>query len=276
MTDQLTATVTAKLGQGSIEVPRVEESSLLLKNGQELEGYKALLNPATGHVFNMVTDAYVTTTHEEILFDVEAVLAEHPEVGKIERKIELIGDNSEKLRATYVLSDWTIDIGHGDSVNPRIEVFNSYDGSWAKRMNWGALRLICSNGLVVGEAFATYRREHHQIFRIEDMAEQIEVGFAQFESHTEAWKNWVDVNTTSTEVEKTLEAMKFTKTEAAEILTLEEEGSKTRLETVGIDGGTNQWILYNVIMQYLTHKVASHVKRARYEARARRLFALAA
>jgi hypothetical protein len=49
---------------------------------------------------------------------------------------------------------------NGDSITPRILVFNSYDGSSAFHIHVGFIRWACSNGMIAGDSFFSQRIVH--------------------------------------------------------------------------------------------------------------------
>jgi hypothetical protein len=245
--------------------------------------YKALVNPIDQAVYTVVTDDYQLVTHESIIDSVEAELAKHPEYGSHKRTIT-VQPTSGKMKLEYVFPEVKTTIRRNDTINPRWIFYNSYNGSWAVRGMFGAFRLVCSNGLIIGTKFATYRKEHHQ-FGTDDaadhLAEFVSRSMEAYSLQSEIWKSWVDRTLDRDHASSIVSRMGFTKSQHSRLLELPETDTGEDLLSVFgvIDPKTSEviveptrdtitaWVLYCIITQFITHKVTSITKQKRFENR---------
>jgi len=68
-----------------------------------------------------------------------------------------------------------------DSLNLRLECFNSVEGNSRLIIVFGWLRFICSNGMIVGETIAEIRDIHNRHMELKKITELIKDGMSQIE-----------------------------------------------------------------------------------------------
>lgn len=293
---------------GEMEFPKVAEMELGCGMGGTgvylpLDTHKALINPESASIsggdadkdkpflYSIVTKDYVLIRHEDLIAKVEGVMAEFPEYG--EREVEVGFGPGGRMRLEYSFPEIQYDIGRGgvgDLVHPTWTFFNSYDGGWALRGLFGAFRLVCSNGLVIGEKFAHYRQEHHQLEEdVELLKQTMRNGMERFSVQTEIWKGWVDRVMERAEAEHVARKINWSPGQWNRLL--EEPESQTGIQLQNLFGrperkengvvvpeivptltSITKWELFNVITQFITHGIESMVKRRRLEDMARRTF----
>jgi hypothetical protein len=73
--------------------------------------------------------------------------------------------------------------------NPRIMITNSSDGTCSFQMHTGVFRLICSNGLIVGNSHRDIAIPHIHTYK-EEILEQLDVAALRFNSIGEQISNW--------------------------------------------------------------------------------------
>jgi len=233
------------------------------------EGYTGIINPETGHLFSIVSPKYRIVQHTEILEKIEETIAAHIEYGSFQRKI-LTFDNGAKLQAKYTFPDVSVSIDNSsDLIHPSIEVRNGYDGIWNFGVLFGAFRLVCSNGLVIGQKVLNFHKKHFnpaQFFLKQDMLSD---SMEQFSEQANIWKTWSNKVMEQAQIEHELEAMELREKEI--------EGIKTLVETsTGISliaqQAITQWIFYNILTQYITHNVTSINRQIELEAKMRKMF----
>jgi hypothetical protein len=120
----------------------------------EVDGWTGVFNPEVGRVVSVVTDAYALIPNSEVHRLIDPVLQD---AGfNMKREIDISG------KRHY----WEYEFGspfepiQGDEYKLWILVRNSYDRTLALRFTGGFYRLVCSNGLVVGEDGLTARIVH--------------------------------------------------------------------------------------------------------------------
>ena len=232
-----------------------------------VEGKSALVDLRTGKVYNVITGEYRVIKHEDVIDMLECAVDENPDFGTAERTIWMSGDGA-RMRAEYKFLDTPTEIihqGKSDLVYPSIMAYHSYDGKWAIRALFGAWRMVCSNGLVIGEKWAVYRREHHQPLEKDgrDLKATISNGMEKFSDYTEMWKSWVDRITTVKEYEDAMETIGFGPKEQEVIGKEVEVSSGIKIEDGYKHKTLSLWVFYNILCQYITHKVEGEVRKAR-------------
>jgi hypothetical protein len=241
-----------------------------------IEGYKALVGvdedeEKDGRLFNIVTDDYQLVRHEEVIAMAQSVVAEMPEYGEPRTRLWL-PQNGAKMRAEWRFPEVEYEVESGDLINPKFEMFNSYDGGWALRGMFGAFRLICTNGLTVGVKFAQYRREHHQPMNgTEDLKKIIILGMEQMSDQIELWKTWVDKVTTLKDYETVMTGMKWNKKEEEALGHEIEKSSGITIDDAKMRT-LSYWLFYNLVAQFITHKVESAIRLERLRGRMQRMF----
>jgi hypothetical protein len=74
-------------------------------------------------------------------------------------------------------------------LTPEIIVSNSYDGTSAFRLMMGIFRLVCANGLIVGQAYESIRVVHvgDALTKVLDAAHRVQVQTQEIGSQIETW-----------------------------------------------------------------------------------------
>lgn len=99
--------------------------------------------------------------------------------------------NKKKSKDWLTLEHEAFKVGND---NIRIEVTNSYDGSTALNIMGGIGRLVCSNGLVVGTDFETFRFIH----KGDKIYEKLENAYEKIVAKLEELKNKVELLNSTT------------------------------------------------------------------------------
>ena len=99
---------------------------------------------------------------------------------------------ARRMRVIYRFYKKSVEIKKGDTVNPELHLFNSYDITWPFIVLIGAFRFVCANGLVVGEKYLHLRKRHVYHFDQMDIKEQVSTALKRFNLQTNQWKKWTD------------------------------------------------------------------------------------
>ncbi len=235
-------------------------------NLQRADKYKAIVNSEIGKVFSIVSQDYKLIRHEDAIQQIEDVINEFPELGKYNVKTEFYKEGA-RMRRNYCFKEIFVEIATRDTVNPELQLFNSYDTSWALFVLLGAFRLICTNGLVVGKKFLHLRKRHIYDLDQIDLKKQVSTALNRFNLQTEQWKKWAKLQLTETTYRKVMETMKFGK------MATEEIKNRTTQEAERFtDSGfpiMSLWIFFNVLTWYITHRAVSLNHRVEMERKLR-------
>ena len=160
------------------------------------------------------------------------------------------------MRLQVTFPELTLNDGRSD-VNMSLYIHNSYDGSEGVRMYWGAIRGICSNGMVFGEVLARYYSKHTSGIVIDNLKDQIEDTYDQ-----------IPVIKQRIEILQNLEVTDELKESISDKL-----GKGISDFVAEQEVPENQWKLYNYLTYYISHVVQQRM-RASYQMKVSRLFQL--
>jgi len=113
------------------------------RNGEPTKKTK-ILREDTGEMISLLSNIYTLVPNVEVHKTIQSVF------GEIEPKTYF--SDGYYSRFSYVLEDRTKKVAVNDIVAMMINVENSYDGSKRLRVSIDLLRLVCSNGMRVGES----------------------------------------------------------------------------------------------------------------------------
>ena len=252
--------------------PQVKEQPVFFgrKNYQMTEDYKAIVNPETNNLYSIVSSKYKLIKHEEVISGVEEALWEVPEYGQTDRRVELTNDGS-KMRTTFKFPEISVNVG-SDLIHPQIVVYNSYDTTLGLRIDFGAFKVICSNGLTIGYKVFHYNKKHFASLDIQTVLQGLKESLNQFSEQRELWKTWVDKQLEMEEAKTILSKLELNKKEEREIGLEVEKQSGITLLPWDASQWITKWILFNILAQYITHRVKSITRRFTLENQMRRLF----
>jgi hypothetical protein len=268
--------------QAGLSFPEVELTTVEVA-GITADNYKAVRNVETEQIYDIVSPKYKLVRHEKVLKNVEEVLEKNPDFGSYSKHVFLYKDGA-RMRTKYRFDDAQVVVkfrGKDDIMNPTLEVFNSYDRSCKHTVMLGAFRLVCTNGLVVGETFAKYRKRHMPDLYLEDVQHALKGGFTALDTQRQQWQDWTSTPLLPEKFEKVEKKLDLNNKETTLLLEEPEMGTNANLArwlALHEMGGKwekeaeeymNMWIFYNILTQFTTHHIASEVRRQQLEDRIR-------
>jgi hypothetical protein len=241
------------------------------------EGKYAIIDqskPEGQQLFGIASDQYTLVFHEEVVHKVHEVLNELPEYGAPDIDIRLPNNGGKlKMVCTFTDVEHTITNGNNpDKLNPKIEVFNSYDLGWKFRCLFGAYRLVCSNGLVIGDVFGQYSNRHVRTLSTTAFKEAIELGMVNYSEQIGLWRKWAEMQINQTQYDEVWEGLPLSENQQKEIEELPEARTKTLLLEDLRKNDLTLWQFQNVVTQYVTHEIPSEVRRTNLEPQIARVF----
>ena len=223
-------------------------------NLQRTEKYKAIVNPATDKVYAIVSKDYKLIRHEDAVWKIERIIDDYPDLGNYKTKTRFYNGGG-RMCSTYRFYEKSIKIKSGDSVNPQLLLFNSYDTSWPFVVILGAFRIFCSNGLVIGEKYMHLRKRHVYDFNQMDIDKVVSTALKRLKLQTNQWKKWTSRELTVKTYGKVMKTMKFGKKSVAEI------ENRISREASGVTDDKfpvlSLWIFYNILTWFITHRAVS-------------------
>ena len=195
----------------------------------------AMIDSSNHRLFGIHSDLYRLARHEEGIALLDEAVSKNPEFGKPEYNVELY-DEGRRMKAIARFPEVEIPVTKKtrDIVNPTIEYTNSYDGGWAEKLVLGAYRLVCSNGLIVGQKFLMARSVHAGETRPEQFMMGVADALDNFSMQVGLWKQWAD--------------KKLQREEVLKDVNITDDVGNTLIST---------WLFFNILTAYITHKVAS-------------------
>jgi len=237
---------------------------------------KAIVNPVTNHVFAVASGKYNLVTHQEVMENVEEVIERENSLGTFSKNISL-DKHGGRMRTTYTFSDMSIPVGDNkDLINPSIEVFNSYDLSWRHSVMAGAFRVLCSNGLVVGNKYMNYRKKHNPDLYLQDVQRALQGGLEKMTEQSTLWKQWSEEDMNKTVTEKIIKESGLNNKETEALVSTKEASTGLTLDAFlnfenTVQTIMNKWIFFNIFTQFLTHQIKSESRRVQLENNLRKL-----
>lgn len=224
----------------------------------KIQGYKAIVAPGESkdNVISVVKDSYKLIKNKHLI---EPFMEQVSKLGvrwKIDPSHSFCKLNRMRLQITFpdiLLYDEDSDIP--------LSVFlhNSYDQSEGVRLFWGAIRSICSNGMIFGSILGTFYAKHTQGFTFDQFYE--EFGNASDKIYT---------------VQEHIQALQEKPVETELMKQLQKELGKRRMKQIASTDqlpDKSQWHLFNDITFYISHDV-DKPKRADLQMKVSKVFAL--
>lgn len=216
--------------------------------------YQSIIKAEDNSLISVMSDSYRLVRNEEVIIPIMEQLHNLDSKWYIDDSHSFVTDSRMRLQVTF--PDLTFHDGRSD-IALSVFLHNSYNGSEGVRLFWGAIRGICSNGMVFGKVLAKFYARHTSGITIENLKEQVELTYEQIpviQNRIQILQN-IEVTKTLTEsVDK-----KLGKTISKFI----EEQPRS----------DNQWILYNYLTYYISHLIDKRL-RGGYQMQVSRMFNL--
>ncbi len=216
--------------------------------------YKSIVHGETGELISIMKDTYNLIPNEQIIIPLMEQLETLDSSWIIDPSHSYVDNNRMRLQITF--PELTFNDGESD-IALSLFVHNSYDGSEGVRLFWGAIRGICSNGMVFGKVLAKYYGRHTNGIQLMNMKERVEQTYEQIP----VIRNRIEVLKRLSVSEETYGAIR------------EELGANASVYTAQQPTAPNQWVLYNYLTWYISHVVDLRM-RAAYQLKVSKLFKL--
>lgn len=229
-----------------------------------IEGMRAIVDQNTGKMFSLASENYKIVKYEEIIKMVELSSLKFPEFGKPHIVPRVFNDGS-KIVVSCKFPDVQYEIKVGDLIAPYYSLKSSLDRLWLLQESLSAERLVCSNGMRVGETISSFKKRHTLALDLEEFSERIKDGMLHFSEQTDLWRKFVEKQISNDLYDAVWEELPFSKTEKEKIEALPETGSQLTLADMRKENNLSLWNLNAVLTQYTTHEVKNEVKREELE-----------
>ena len=162
----------------------------------------------------------------------------------------------QKMRLQITFPELTFSDGRSD-IALSLFVHNSYDSSEGVRMFWGAIRGICSNGMVFGKVLAKYYHKHTKGIPLNNLKAQIEATYEKIPVISERIQILQNLSVSGSQIESVEKAF----------------GKRISNYVKEQKMPESVWILYNYLTWYISHIVELRL-RASYQMKVSKIFGL--
>lgn len=208
---------------------------------------EAVVRTDSNTVVGVVSKTYSLLEHKTALVSV-AQSIEKLESGFELKKVSVCGDGA-RMYATLEGRE-EMDMGKerkvGDLIRPQLILMNSIDGSTKLGFKIGALRLVCTNGMVRGETFRSISVKHTSGVDFDDVLAQGAAAMNLF--HSKILPSWRDL--TQTMVNKSFSILRL----SDEKLGIPDRLNNRVVELTKEVDTLSLWDLYNHYTYSLTHE----------------------
>jgi hypothetical protein len=242
----------------------IEERPIAVHNGKDKNqsfnspirpnGYKAIVRADTNETISVVKSSYKIATNEKIIKDLFTQLIPLGNAFNIDQSHSFVQNNRMRLQVTF--PDITIR-DKDSSIALSLFLSNSYDMSEGVRVYFGAIRAICSNGMVFGKVLNQFYGRHTKNFDLGNISSSIRKTVEELPAIQNRIRE-LEYSPVTPDLQESVEAH-LGKTIARKVL-----------ET---DRPLSQWELYNNITHIISHDMEQHL-RARYQQQVAKVFAL--
>lgn len=218
--------------------------------------YKAIVREDTNEVISIVKSTYKLVKNEELIDNLLRQLACCGHSFKIDPSHSFVDNNRMRLQITFPdlkVRDRESDIALSAFLH------NSYDQSEGVRFIFGAIRAICSNGMIFGEVMSRYYSRHTSGFSFENLNDRLNEARQYFPEIQDRINRLERLPVTEALVEKVSDVV--SKRLAEQAITQEEIGR------------ISQWKLYNRLTNHVSHQLEPR-HQARYQQQISKVFAL--
>jgi len=216
--------------------------------------YQSIVHQEKNELISVMSDTYRLVKNEEVIIPLMEQLHNLDSKWYIDQSHSFVNDSRMRLQVTF--PDLTFNDGRSD-IALSLYLHNSYDGSEGVRLFWGAIRGICSNGMIFGKVLAKFYARHTVGIRVDNLKEQVELTYEQ-----------IPVIQNRIQILQNLEV-----TEDLSKKVKSEMGKKVTKFIDEQPEAVNQWVLYNYLTWYVSHVVDKRL-RAGYQMQVSKLFNL--
>ena len=223
-------------------------------NPDHTKEYKSIVRADNNKLISIMNNTYKFESNAAVILPVLDELSKLDSKWTLDRSHSYVKNNKMRLQVTF--PDLTFSDGDSD-IALSLFLHNSYDGSEGVRMFFGAIRFICTNGMVFGNILAKYYRRHTKNIQVSNIVDKVHDTFDS-----------IPVIKERIEILQNLEAGVVSNDK------IEKQFGKKALNYVTQHSQiNNQWALYNILSYYISHMVQPHM-RASYQLKLSKMFEL--
>ena len=222
------------------------------RNAGKIPGFKLIKRSCNDEPITVVSEKY------KVFQNIEAFNSAITDLNNLGLNYELknltlnTGIRHNSMRTTFTFPEITFDVDGGDTV-ATMDIFNSTDGSLAFTEHFGAYRIICSNGLIVGKELFSQKRRHTKYFERIMISEEIDNILSKFND----LKELIEKSQAKRATDEFTKSLIKTGFPARVIMNLPETFIKyAEMYNETIKDYTKVWAYYAVLTNWITNVVA--------------------
>jgi hypothetical protein len=213
----------------------------------------AVVREDTQEALSVVSDSYTIVPNKEVISKAREAF-ERLSLPTVEdfRTTK----NGARLYAEFVIPSIEIEVKKGDVVQMKGIFHNSYDTSKSYTLAVGGYRLVCSNGMMIGEELFRVRRKHIGEINVAELVHEVERAVGTYQEEVlPYWQNLAQLEIPMVRLEERLET-------AVEERILPKKFAARALESVTQSDSRDHadsaslWEVYNAFTALTTHEVA--------------------
>jgi len=208
--------------------------------------HKAIVNPETEQIVSVVGSGYQLVQNADVFPQFEdAIRLSGLDSNGMERDIQTSHGGGRTV-VSYTFPEHKVQVKEDDYVDLKLTILNSYDTSWRFRVLGGAFRLLCANGMIVGDTFLEYSGKHTASLDTERAIANLDNSLQGFLTTADLWKQYPKVKVNEVQVASVFDTLA--------------KGSKAMLKYLDechkmyVDElGPNLWALFNTLTEWSSH-----------------------
>ena len=237
----------------------IEQGNVFYSDPETLEvkrakNYKAVIRSDNGKLISVMNDTYKVVSNREVMMPLLDELSKLDTKWIIDPSHSFVTDRRFRLQITF--PDLTLNDNRSD-IALSLYLHNSYDGSEGIRMYWGAIRFICTNGMVFGNVLSKFYARHTTGLNIQNIKEELQSTYEKIPK-----------------IKERIDQLLHKKADDEIKNKIEDELGKTVSSYISSHKEViHQWALYNIITYYISHQIDKRL-RAGYQMKLSRIFQL--
>jgi hypothetical protein len=220
--------------------------------GNELEGWKRIVNEETNKTLHVATDSYQVVDNKVAFGAFEDALRNSAlDLTDMQIGTDYAAYGARCFRQ-YLLPAHQVEVRPGNVVALRIIMMNSYDGSMAFRGQTGAYSFICANTSILGTNYGKFSFPHRSGTEI-DVTGAAQGLITAAEAHVTTvgkWKRWPQIEVSDENAIRVFRAVPVANKSLVDHLV---HAWVCARNDDGPQGGGNAWALYNVLTAWSSH-----------------------
>lgn len=217
----------------------VSIQDIYTKTGNQVPRVRAVVNDETGEALAPVSTKYALIEHKAIMNE---ALKFASSFGEPKTKF-FTSKSGDHAMAEFTFMDKTLAVQRDDLVGLRVYAENSYNAKSSAKIQIGALRMVCMNGMVMPRSAIALNIRHTGIPEIKfpEVASVLDI----FRSSVSKMQEYSNIDISRSDYRNIAE----------EAVT---EGVVTERALLGLKESGSAWDLYNTFTYDITHRESEH------------------